>query len=85
MPAIVVFGRRWHLAADDLPIPSVLGAIWHAFWLIVISGNLAYVDRHLDGCWYQKQQTRYLSVQAACFAINFVLHSWTLYESTRGG
>jgi sn1-specific diacylglycerol lipase len=30
MPAIVVFGRRWQVASDDLPVFSFLGLLFHA-------------------------------------------------------
>eukprot|EP00891_Asterochloris_glomerata_P004182 jgi/Astpho2/4182/Aster-x1205 len=35
MPALVFFGRRWHMASDMLPIPGICGAVVHVIWIIV--------------------------------------------------
>ena len=35
MPALVFFGRRWHMASDMLPIPGICGAAVHIIWIIV--------------------------------------------------
>ena len=32
MPALQLFGRRWHIASDDLPVFTAPGAAFHAAW-----------------------------------------------------
>ena len=53
MPAMQLFGRRWHLATDDFPGPGLLSAAFHAAWgaalLVGASGADAELAREL-GC-----------------------------------
>ena len=53
MPAMQLFGRRWHLATDDFPGPALLSAAFHAAWgcalLVGASGADAALAREL-GC-----------------------------------
>lgn len=34
MPALRVFGRRWHIASDDLPLPAAVLAVFHFVWAV---------------------------------------------------
>lgn len=74
-----------NLAADDLPLPSLLGAAFHGCWLVPIAVDLSFVSNQLyDSCAYKKELTGFLSVHVALFGINFLVHCWTLRESLRG-
>lgn len=37
MPALVLFGRRWLLGADDLVIPALQLSLFHTTWTVVLS------------------------------------------------
>ena len=37
MPALKLFGRRWLLAGDDLPLPGIFLAVFHGIWVIVLA------------------------------------------------
>lgn len=41
MPALVLFGRRWHIASDDLPAFTLPGAAFHATWAAFLAAALA--------------------------------------------
>lgn len=36
MPALQVFGRRWLLAEDDLPLPAAVLALFHLVSLLLL-------------------------------------------------
>ncbi|GFR47184.1 hypothetical protein Agub_g8776 [Astrephomene gubernaculifera] len=85
MPALVVLNRKWHIATDDLPLPSIMGAVWHGVLLCAIAVDLAFVVRQLDNsCYYRERHIVYLSIHIACVCVNCLLHTWTFFESIRG-
>ncbi|GLI65498.1 hypothetical protein VaNZ11_009046 [Volvox africanus] len=85
MPALVVLGRRWHIAADDLPLPSLMGGFWHMAILVLISVDLSFVVEQLNTtCPYRRRHIAYLSSHLCCFFVNSILHTWTFFESIRG-
>lgn len=45
MPALVLFGRRWLIASDDVPLPAAGLAAFH-----FVSGSSALVDAPLHSC-----------------------------------
>ncbi|EFJ43798.1 hypothetical protein VOLCADRAFT_95936 [Volvox carteri f. nagariensis] len=84
-PALKLLGRKWHIATDDLPLPSLMGAIWHIGVLILNSINLSFVVEQLDSsCPYRGRYIAYLSSHQFCFVVNSILHVWTFFESSRG-
>ncbi|GLC73248.1 hypothetical protein PLESTF_001351700 [Pleodorina starrii] len=85
MPALEFLGRRWHVAADDLPVPSLIGALWHISILVLSCVDLAFTVEQLDtSCPYRSRHIVYLSSHVGCFVVNSMLHTWTLFESVRG-
>ena len=36
MPALVVFGRRWSIASDDVPVLAVVPTVFHAAWSVAL-------------------------------------------------
>lgn len=40
-PALKVFGRRWHPATDDLPLPAIFGSIVHVLFTALCAAALA--------------------------------------------
>ncbi|GIL75888.1 hypothetical protein Vretimale_5586 [Volvox reticuliferus] len=85
MPALFVLGRRWHIAADDLPLPSLMGALWHIGIVVVISVDLSFVVEQLNTtCPYRRRHVAYLSSHLICFFVNSILYTWTFFESFQG-
>ncbi|KAG2450487.1 hypothetical protein HYH02_004988 [Chlamydomonas schloesseri] len=86
MPALVIFGRRWHIAGDDLPIPSLVGAVWHLGWEVAIAVALAYVVYQWDRetCPQRQKHIGFLACQVFFFFTNGLLHTWCFFESKRG-
>lgn len=46
MPALVLFGRRWLVAGDDLPAPALLLAIFHLV-CTTMEANNRQLDRNV--------------------------------------
>ena len=44
MPALKIYGRRWHMASDMMPIPAICGLFIHTIWLIVFAPLVAHYD-----------------------------------------
>lgn len=41
MPALRLFGRRWHISSDDLPPFTLPGAAFHYTWAVFLTAALA--------------------------------------------
>ena len=35
MPALRMYGRRWHTTTDMVPVPSLAGVVFHGAWVII--------------------------------------------------
>lgn len=35
MPALKIYGRRWHTTTDMVPVPCILGSVFHGAWVII--------------------------------------------------
>lgn len=44
MPALEAFGRKWHIASDDLPLPMLTLMTFHTIWCVVVM--IAYVGAY---------------------------------------
>ena len=36
MPAITLYGRRWHFSSDVIPLPAALGAAYSLTWALLL-------------------------------------------------
>lgn len=54
--------------------------------MVLVAVDLSYVVLQLPAdCDYRDKHIGFLAAHLGCFAINTVLHTWTLHESIRGG
>ena len=35
MPALKIYGRRWHTTTDMVPVPCILGSVFHGAWVVI--------------------------------------------------
>ena len=35
MPALKMYGRRWHTTTDMVPVPCILGSVFHGAWVVI--------------------------------------------------
>ena len=81
MPALVLYGRAFHLASDDVPLWALGGAIFHAFWIMAISICSHDVIKmpsicHHEGFGYMAT----VALLMICFTSGFVLEMMLIYE-----
>ena len=38
MPALQIYGRRWHTTTDMIPVPAIAGVVFHGAWVIAFAG-----------------------------------------------
>lgn len=86
MPAVRLWGRRWHFSSDVVPIPAAVCGVFHAIWvLFLLIGAIA------TGEWPSDCQTatgrQYMAVFAGLFAsfvFNLVLEVLLFIHGMRG-
>lgn len=44
MPALRIYGRRWHTCTDMVPVPSILGLLFHGAWIVVFCTLISVTD-----------------------------------------
>lgn len=44
MPSLRIAGSEWHIATDMLPLPHLIGLIFHLVWVIVFGSLIGYYD-----------------------------------------
>ena len=85
MPALVVCNRRWHVAADDVPLVAAPAAMFHLVWCAVLGAGL-WLLRRPAGCQQEGEQLlALLRGLIACFAAAAVLELAMAAEGLKGG
>mmetsp|Transcript_4881 Transcript_4881/g.9741 ORF Transcript_4881/g.9741 Transcript_4881/m.9741 type:complete len:716 (+) Transcript_4881:157-2304(+) len=83
MPALVLFGRRWLCAGDDLVIPALQLSIFHLTWTVVLSVWLGEARRVIDCPEKRYYEATVSSLLGTC-AISTILEPVIAYISSRG-
>lgn len=66
MPALQLLGRRWSLAADDLPFPAIAALLFHTTYTVIDAIAVATLDNPSD-C---ELGTKYLAYYAGLLGID---------------
>ena len=83
MPALRLFGRRWMVSSDDVPVLAFGPTVFHGAWCIAIFvGWVALnVPSHCDsGVKYSVS----LAGLAFTFLANFLIGAWLMHEGLKG-
>eukprot|EP00889_Picochlorum_renovo_P000726 jgi/Picre1/27756/NNA_000720.t1 len=83
MPALVLFGRRWLCAGDDLVMPALQLSIFHLTWTVVLSVWLGEARRIIDCPEKRYYEATVSSLLGTC-AISTILEPVIAYISSRG-
>lgn len=51
MPQLQVYGRRWHIASDVVPVPALIGVFLHVIWLVVFAPLTAHYNILSQPCY----------------------------------
>ncbi|KAL0029095.1 hypothetical protein WJX77_006448 [Trebouxia sp. C0004] len=83
MPALEMFGRRWALAADDVPVLALPAAIFHALWFIFLVVGFSAIQKPGSCANTSSYETCIIGL-FICFFLSTVLESWLVREGIKG-
>ena len=83
MPALEMFGRRWALAADDVPVLALPAAIFHALWFIFLVIGFSAIQKPGSCANTSSYETCIIGL-FICFFLSTVLESWLVREGIKG-
>ena len=83
MPALQMFGRRWALAADDVPVLAFPAAIFHLIWFIFLVVAFSAISRP-SSCANTSSYEACIIGLFICFFLSAFLESWLAVEGMRG-
>lgn len=87
MPAITLYGRRWHFSSDVVPLPALLGALYHGAWILILVLFAAIGHRWPHNCesWEGRQYTVLFATFFGSFIASFLVELLLVYHSSQGG
>ncbi len=83
MPALQMFGRRWALAADDVPVLAFPAAIFHLIWFIFLVVAFSAISKP-SSCANTSSYEACIVGLFICFFLSAFLESWLAVEGMRG-
>lgn len=83
MPALTLFGRRWNVGSDDLPVVAIWPTLFHGAWSVILFSGWLALDRPKD-CSHGPRYTIALAGLGVSFFVNFLVGCWLEVESLRG-
>lgn len=87
MPAITLYGRRWHFSSDVVPLPALLGALYHGAWILILVLFAAIGHRWPHNCesWEGRQYTVLFATFFGSFIASFLVELLLVYHGSKGG
>ena len=83
MPALQMFGRRWALAGDDVPVLALPAAIFHGIWFIFLVVGFTAIQKP-SSCTNTTSYEICIIGLFICFALSAVLESLLVNEGVKG-
>ena len=83
MPALKMFGRRWALAADDVPVLAFPAAIFHFIWFIFLVVAFSAISKP-SSCANTSSYEACIIGLFICFFLSALLESWLAVAGMRG-
>lgn len=84
MPALRLFGRRWALASDDVPLITAPIAIFHAAWTACLGVGVALTAAWPPACGGRGHALVALGGLLATAAVTTGLAGWLTVEGLKG-
>lgn len=87
MPAIILYGRRWHFSSDIVPVPAGLFCFYHASWVIILLVSAGVTDSWPRSCSSSEGQ-HYIALFILFFAACLVaipIEAGLFYWGMQGG
>lgn len=79
MPALKIYGRRWHMASDMMPLPALAALLIHTIWIIIfgpiVRAYHVFPDRQCSrpGVQYQAVCGGFLAIYGVSWAFELAL------------
>lgn len=79
MPALKIYGRRWHMASDMMPLPALAAWLIHTVWIIIfgpiVQAYNVFPDRSCGrpGVQYQAVCGGFLAIYAVSWVFELAL------------
>ena len=83
MPALQMFGRRWAIAADDVPVLAFPAALFHLIWFIFLVVAFSAISKP-SSCANTASYEACIIGLFICFFLSACLESWLAVEGMRG-
>jgi hypothetical protein len=86
MPAVRLWGRRWHFSSDILPLPACLAATYHLSWLLILLVGAGASGQWPGHCqsWEGKAYVALFVLNLAGFVGGLAVDALLLYHSLQG-
>lgn len=83
MPALDLFGRRWALAADDIPVLAFPAAVFHGLWFIFLVVAFSAIQKP-SACAKAPPYEACIVGLFVCFFLSCVIEGWLVREGLKG-
>ena len=84
MPALRLFGRRFHIATDDVPWLAFIPALFHTAWAIGLSILWGTLGRPKN-CHFGVGYVVDLAGLLAAFVLSAAVQLWMVWDGLKGG
>ena len=85
MPSLRLFGRRWALASDDVPLIAAPVALFHAAWTACLGAGVALTAAWPPACGGRAAALAALGGLLGTAALTTGLAGWLTVEGLKGG
>ena len=86
MPAVSLYGRRWHFSTDIMPLPAALAAAYHLPWVLILVIGPAASGRWPGRCesWQGAAYVALFALMLAAFAAGLVVDVLLFLNGLKG-
>lgn len=86
MPAIKLYGRRWHFGTDIIPLPAALAFTFHFSWVVIMLVGAAATGQWPSHCesWEGVSYTILFGLYFGSFAIACIIDALLFYHAVKG-
>jgi hypothetical protein len=86
MPPITLYGKKWHFASDDTPIPCFVGVLFQGSWGGLLLWGVIREDGYLrdSSCEIMELERSFLWGLTTSFLVCALINAWTAREGFQG-
>ncbi len=86
MPAVRLYGRRWHFSSDILPLPACLAGLYNISWVVTLLVGAAASEEWPGRCesWQGAAYVEVFALFLAGFGAGLAVDAALLYYGLQG-